>query len=367
MKGIRLIFYLGLLLTSLNALAREKAFTAKKSLSKDWRIYQNDKFEAFTNQKNVHTVYLFIDANKFGGDYLEVNSVRDFTLFVNGKLASISGHQFNIDSLAKIFASTSLLIGIHQKNISTSTLETFVETPVPQTGSLLEPIGKPPTFLRDFVIVASMILLIILIILIRLNPKLASDYFSIARIFSLREADDSQIYTRIGNSTNILFYIFCSLILGFYLIIIFHFISPGYYVTSYIHATSFFTALAQWIGISLIILTVFFLKIMLVYLSSNLFGSKELAGIHFFNWVRLLLIVFSFMSVVLFFYFILRGHNTTVHSLLLNFIAWCLTGWIVIIFLKLRGRGSYSIFHLFSYICATEIIPLIIIITVLYN
>jgi hypothetical protein len=53
--------------------------------------------------------------------------------------------------------------------------------------------------------------------------------------------------------------------------------------------------------------------------------------------------------------------------ILLQIISWILIGWMFLIILKLSKRMNHSKFHLFSYICATELIPLLITIKVLYN
>jgi hypothetical protein len=365
MKKLQVLLLL--CLTTYNVWSAPKAFTVKQDLTPEFKIFDEEQYLPYANQDNVHTIYFFIDSEKFSGDYLHLTSVNKFVMFINGKLASDNGERFSIDSLSKVFGSANLLVALHQENISVKSLRARIETPAYVTASNFTPVDKPFSFFRDFVVIASIVLLVMFIIVLNLNPKLASDYFSVRRIFNLREGDDNQIYMRITSSTNILFYIFCSLILGFYLMIVFHFISPAYAMTTYISSDSFGGALSQWVLLSLSILTIFFAKIILVYVTSTLFGSKELAGIHVFNWVRLLLIIFGSMSIVLFFYFILHGQSSLFHSILLNLIAWCLVGWIIIIFLKLRSRSGYSMFHLFSYICATEIIPLLIIITVLYN
>jgi hypothetical protein len=361
-----LVFFF-LCFTSVIGLCGPKAFTVKENLQSDWKIFLDERYQPYNDQAEAKTIYFFLDASKFSGDYLRIVAVNDFALFVNGKLAGISGRDFNIDSLSREFGTNDLLIGIHQKNMSSERLSTTIETPMALGHITLTPENKPTSFFRDFVVIASLLLLMMLVIVMRLNPKLATDYFSVSRIFSLREGDDSQIYMRIASSTNILFYVFCSLILSFYLTIVFQFISPVYAVSTYVKTQGFAGAFFQWIFISLLILGVFFVKIILVYITSALFGSRDIARIHFFNWVRLLLIMFGSLSIVLFFYFILHGQSSSFHNLLLKLIAWCLAGWTILIFLKLRGRSGYSMFHLFSYICATEIIPLLIIITVLYN
>jgi hypothetical protein len=73
------------------------------------------------------------------------------------------------------------------------------------------------------------------------------------------------------------------------------------------------------------------------------------------------------LTVILFFYFVLHGQNENFHVILLKIISWLLVGWMFLIILKLSRRMSHSMFHLFSYICATELIPLLITIKILYT
>lgn len=365
MNSTRAILIIGSILLLIGQAAGQRVL--KKNLRDDWKIYNDDRYEPFTEEQSVRTIYFWIDADKFSGDKLCINTLSPFALFINGKLVIDKAGQFGIDSLSKKFASSTLCVAIHQEKIIPGALQTTLEAPAVNQHAALVSDNKPATFFRDFVVVALLVLLLMLVVVMRINPKLASDYFSVTGIFSMRESDDSQVYTRISSSTNVLFYGFSSLIIGFYLMIIFHFVIPVYSVASYFQTTSFFSAIAQWLMLSLLVLFIFFVKIILIYAVSSMFGSREVAGIHFFNWIRMLLIVFGILSVILFTYFVLRGQSIGVHVTLLKFIAWCLVLWTIIIFLKLNGRSGYSLFHLFSYICATEIIPLLIIITVLYK
>ena len=65
----------------------------------------------------------------------------------------------------------------------------------------------------------------------QINPKLTSDYFSITKIFSTREGEDGQSSSRITSSINILFYAYCSLMLGYFLMIIFHYVPSQYAIS----------------------------------------------------------------------------------------------------------------------------------------
>ena len=94
---------------------------------------------------------------------------------------------------------------------------------------------------------------------------------------------------------------------------------------------------------------------------------RGMARFHFFNWIRLLLVVFGTATIILFMYFISRGDSSDFFVILLFLVIAALIAWIVVAFFKLSGRSEHSMFHLFSYICATEIIPLLITVKVLFQ
>jgi hypothetical protein len=214
--------------------------------------------------------------------------------------------------------------------------------------------------------VAGLVLTVLVVVIIRLNPKLAGDYFSIGKIISLRE-DESQVLTRIGNSTNILFYVYSSLLLGYFFMIVFRFLPDDYRLPLYFQADSFSGSILQWLKLSSIILLVLVTKIILVLNLSYLFGITEIGGIHFFNWIRMIVVFFGILTAVVFIYFISHGYDSSTHGFFLKLVVWLTGGWMVLVFLKLSGRANASMFHLFSYICATEVIPFLFIIKVLYN
>lgn len=363
----RSITFVLLLLLLIPFLLQGQDFVSKDFRS-EWQMYQGERYVPFDAKAKNSTIYFWLEPSQFGGQQLRVESSEPFAIFVNGQLfASGSGRvDFSVDSVQKVFMAPVLLVGIHQDKIRAGGLQTLIVSKAPVKTSEVE---LPMTFssFRDFVIVGMLILVSVLILVGQLNPKLAADYFSIIKMFFLREGEDSQIYSRITSSINFLFYVYCSLMIGYYLMIIFRFIPSDYVVALAFQSDSFGEAILLWIKLSAIILAIIFLKVLLVYLLSRMFGLTEIAGIHIFNWIRLLLVVFGSLTMILFFYFILHGQNENFHEILLKTISWLLVGWMFLIILKLSKRMSHSMFHLFSYICATELIPLLITIKVLYN
>jgi hypothetical protein len=368
MSAIKNIFYLLLLLTTCIS-AKAKDFTVVKDFRPEWQIYQAERYVPFKpNDGKVGTIYFWLEPSKIGGNILRVVSNEPYTIFINGQLFTTRNTRADlpIDSMQQIFKTPVLLVGIHQEKIRERGLQTLLLSPSPLTQSTVELPMRFSSF-RDFVIVGMLILVSVLIVVVQLNPKLASDYFSIIKMFFMREGEESQIYSRITSSINILFYVYCSLMIGYYLMIIFRFIPSHYVVALGFQSDSFGGAMFLWIKLSAIVLLIVFFKVVLVFFLSRMFGLTEIAGIHIFNWIRLLLVVFGTLTMVLFFYFILHGQNENFHIVLLKVISWLLVGWMFLIILKLSKRLSHSMFHLFSYICATELIPLLITIKVLYN
>jgi hypothetical protein len=357
---IRILVFAGLFLAGW---VQAQEVTILQDLQADARKYVDGEYRRVEGRGALPTVYFLLDASAYPGAYLQLHATRAFDLFINGKLAAtnMQDGMYGLDSLKIQFASPELIVAVRQEAGSARAVRARVVNmarPVIPPGVAIE----ARTAFRDFAVVAALMLLILFIIVVRLNPKLTTDYFSINRIFSLREMDDNQIYSRITSSANILFYVFCSLMGGFCLTIIFQFTS----VTP-VDTGNFGILFLTWIQLSIVVLALFFFKILLVYSLSGLFGMRGIAGVHFFYWIRVLLLMACVLTVVLFLYFISRGQSVGIYEAMIWIITIVLMIMMVFVFLKLTRRADCSFFHLFSYICATELIPLLITIKLLHQ
>jgi hypothetical protein len=363
---------LALLVTTIVCLAQLPSFSqasgtiSQKDLRGEWKIFKNDAYQPHDGS-STSAIYFEINTDQFYKDKLVVESRRPFSLFLDRQLiAQRTRIAWSLDSLSKITGKSVLSFAVHQSPISpdlTTVLQSSASV-ASEDDSLLQ---RPSYSFRDFAITGILVLLVLMIAIVQMNPKLASDYFSVTKIFSLRDSDEGQVYSRITSSTNILFYVLCSLILGFYLVVIFHFVPQRFPLASAFYSDEFLGALYQWLQLSAIILGVFFLKIALIYALTFLFGTPEVVGFHFFNWVRVLLVTFGLLTGILAFYFIVHGQRATFFSFLFFLIPWISGGFIVLILMKLSVRARQSLFHIFSYICATELIPFLITLKVLFN
>jgi hypothetical protein len=364
-----LVFFLSCFFTSV--FAQEK-FTVVKDLRTGWTTFEDGAYQPLENDSftGLNTVYFTLEPRAYAGHFLRLQSHKRYYLFVNGKIrGEFRGTvSLRIDSLLRLEHGSAFRLAIRQERINPRDLNTevisFIATS--QQADIERPI-RPYWYFRDFVVIAGLIIILFFLVVLRLNRKLAAEYFSVPRLLSSRESDEGQASARLTSSSNVQYYVLCSLLIGFYLLIVLHNLPSRYSLPIRFQASGFWTIAFQWLKLSAIIFLILLLKIFLVFCLTRLFGMWGMARYHFFNWIRLLLLVFGAASVVLFVYFIGRGNNAEIFVIFLSMVVVVLTAWIVLAFFKFSVRSGHSMFHLFSYLCATEIIPLLITVKVLFQ
>lgn len=343
-----------------------------KDLRSEWMRFEAGAYQPLDGMSpsKLNTVYFPLVPDVHKGDVLRLHSHKPYYLFINGKVYGMfqGEAKFAIDSLSQIERSLSWMIAIHQKDINGRDLQTeIVSRGEPVLAEALPMPPRPYWHLRDFVVLAGLAIILLFLLTFRLNPKLTADYFSIARLFSSRDLDESQTSARLTGSTNMQFYVLCSLLVGFYLSIVLHHLPPRYALPRNFDAATPGAMWLVWLKLSAIVFFVLVVKALIIYSLTRLFAMRGVARFHFFNWIRLLLLAFGAGTIALFIYFITRGDSANIFVMFLSLVIATLIGWAIIAFFKLSGRSGHSVFHLFSYLCATEIIPLLITVKVLFQ
>jgi hypothetical protein len=346
--------------------AVDTGLTERKNLREEWQVHSADDFLPFADGVSPSVIYFVIDPLHYKGDHLFIQSHRPFNLLINGKLIDTnkSASLLSLDSLGASYGKLNFAIYQHPF------VDDLITRIVTKTSATLpshdELESKPATHFRDFVVITFMLLIVFFLILFRLNPKLTLDYFSVRRTLLLRESDDQQAYSRII-SISILFYLLASFCISLFLLIIVRFAPDEYYISIAIPYTSFITIILYWLKVSLIVFSIILVKSLLVHGLAYLFGFSEVSSFHYFNFTRILLILFFLVTVTAVMYYLAMGNSPTLYTTLFQLIRYIMFFWIGLMFLKLGHRLEFSRFHLFSYLCATEILPLLVIAKVLYE
>lgn len=344
----------------------------KKNLAAEWLVFSEGSYLPFESSSKAHPVlYFHLPVNVYRGDYLCIESANPITVFVNNQLLFDSRQSIavHIDSLAHLTNGKALWVAIHsKKGITALTLATWVGSPVPfiQSDGVVHKAGKTDDF-RNFVVVIVLVLLGTFTFLVRLNPVLANHYFSFFRLLSLRESDDTHSLNRMTNSAAIVFHMFAALLTA-YVVVIGYDDSFSSLLTDQPQTRVDFTGLVlRWGQVGIIILLIFFTKALLIKIFSSLFGVNDLSGFQFANFMRVVLLTMMVMAVIGTVNLLIGTNQHTLPPFFYPAVKWCVFGWLILVYLKLLKRAPFTPFHLFSYICATEIIPLIIAVNILYE
>lgn len=366
----RLMSAIALVLCFATATAQER-FTVVKDLRSAWMSHDDGMYEYVETipLTGLRTIYFQFRPDDHPRQYLRVSSGRSYFLFVNGQVrGEFNGVSvFRIDSLLTSGERPGW-VAIHQQRIN----ERDLTTEIISMGTVARPvlshaIPRPYNSFRDFVVIAGLIVIVLFVGAFHLNPKLASDYFAVNRILASRESEDSQSSVRLTGGSNVQFYVLCSLMIGYYLFIIIQHLPVHYQLPVRFYTTAFGTMWWQWLKLSGLVFFFLVGKVLIIYSLTRLFDMRGVARFHFFNWIRLLLVVLGAATIILFMYFITRGDDPVYYIGFLFVIVAVLLGWILVAFFKLSAGPRRSMFHLFSYLCATEIIPLLITVKVLFQ
>jgi Domain of unknown function (DUF4271) len=339
-----------------------------KELRTSWVYYQENAYQPVNGSllPDLRTIYFHVNGSAFKGQYIAVSSMVDWNLFVNGKLISSGRKQkLSIDSLARLY-SPDLFFGIYSEAGVRELITQIISWNNPSETAPKENITRPPTFFRDYAIIVTSFLLLFLLVLFRTNPQLTLDYFSFAKIFSVQERNENLLASRITSSVNLLFYLFCALLTGFLLSIVFYFASSYFLVAKFINIDSFGGAFLIWLKLSLFILVLLASKLIIVLFFSSLFDFRETVSFQFFNFLRFVLFTAVVMAMLSLVYFVFKGGQAVFYERLIVLALLLLSAGSVMVLIKLLARAPFSFFHLFSYLCASEIIPLVIIIKIFF-
>jgi len=359
-----------LLLSLLTIIGRTQSLVEHEvtyDLKSNWKIFSDGSFIDWSqlSSKDISTIYFEVDPDRYrAGSRINISGTSSISVYLNYQLLSFQSYtvSIDIDSLkAKVPAPW--LFSVYQSK-GLSWLQTEVISP-PEFRADIGNSLRPPDYYLDFSIIASVLVFIFFIVLLRSNPRLTFDYFNFVRLFSIQEREDSLLNSRISSSANILYYIFCSLLSGLLLLTIFHFGGASIPLSESFPIHSIAQAFFQWLKLSGLVLLSLFIKLVLILGLARLFDFRDATSVQFYNYLRLAFFICVLAGIVCLCYFVFKIQSPEAYSFLLRGIIWIFILWLIVIGLKLLRRSSFRFFHLFSYLCASELISFFILVKVL--
>lgn len=315
-----------------------------ESLMEELEVYVNGEFVPWAEaSRSSGTFHLF---KKLEDDQrVVISSEESFVIFINNSLGgNFKRFELSGDSIKTPFAISPVHIGIYTKKPQ----ELSVELITP--NGLKENMVLPRSSSSSQAAVIIFIVILVLIATARvIFSGMKGNYYALGRIFSLRDKEEVVLWSKQFSGPNMLYSFIVSGIVSFILIALF----AGFKQVG--------TDMYRWISIAILIFIVLNIRGLVIRFFGRIFQLGAEAQFHSVNLIRITLIMgIVFSSVLLI--IILKGipipeilYKLGLAMLLIRFL---------ILSLKLINGSNSQIIIKISYICGTELIPLIVIIHV---
>jgi Domain of unknown function (DUF4271) len=322
--------------------------TLRVDLSGNWMSFSEDFQKP---QGNVRALHLKLESPNGS---LQITNHQPFSLFLNNRLMASSVNKIflPLDSVANKI-SFPLNVSVFSKH-DLQDLSAQIASIVPDKNM------KSQKYREDIIITASIFLLILVVILLNTNTVGTKEYFNIAKVFSTKYGDEESAMMRLNSANNVFLIL---LVAGLISLNFFGYFGIQTYREKSFDIMDHFFFLTL---ILAIIFSVLMLKLAIIVISSRLFRLSEFASSQYFNFLRMLLFAFTFTSIILITAFMLGIEINLLKVVLKNVIIGLIVLFVITTFLKLSARRDFTVFHLFSYLCASEIIPGIILLNVFF-
>ena len=287
-----------LLLLSITVETQPVDQTVIKDLKDNWKIYSNSQYIDYDRSKFNRTIYFSLDADRYKGSSIRIESKGKFSVFIGGRLV-ISQEKgailYDLDSLAKLY-SNPLHFSILRPAVDISTKLIIKNADQSEDRNLVK---RGEQYFLDFSIIASLTLLLFFVILLKTNPKLTADYLNFGKLFSVHEHEENVLAIRITSVVNLLYFTLTSLLSAFLVMVIFHFAFAELSLANHFQVASLQEAFLQWLWLSSLILGILLGKLVLIGALTYLYRATEIMALQFFNFIRLFLFAFGVIAILL--------------------------------------------------------------------
>ncbi len=331
-------------------------------LQQDW-VYYNEEHQGFLpieeKNLNLHAISFPLGDPEFKPFYLAIGVGHKSYLFHRSQLIAtlpVGVTSFDIDSLQRALNGDNLLLTIYGDNLLPYLATTVRTKPVSRnTVQPFAPVRFANHFSNFFYLAITLIALFFVLLKV-FYPDLTHQYLLFQRAMRVKTIDELIYKIPYLGFPNILFLALIALVFSL-IVVSLAYLFPGTINSFGINpgAMGFGRLLLAWLMVTAIFLVVLIAKYLLILLVSSAFDLR-LGNYHFASFLRLLFILAGiFILLVGGQYIIIGSMPVAIYWLVL------LLGIVAIeaiLFFKLSLLTSHTLLYIFVYLCATEIIPM---------
>jgi hypothetical protein len=343
-------------------------FIIEENLSLDWVFYDEDKNALLplleNNSEYPETIHLDVDLDYAKEAYLMIDITENTSLFIENKFVQHYDERvvryFLLDSLQEIFQADALQLTLFNK-------EGFEHPGDSKIGfirrSFNSAMNVNPISERNmdngsnYYKIIILILITFFVILYVYFPAELFDFLSLRLLMTFRYTDTFLTKYRSLTKTQTLVIMYQAALLSAILVVFLN------YYNNPLEQLFIFSInpILSWLLIFVIVLISIFLKIILIGAISSLFGISDRKNFYFIEFLRMAMIFYSIVFIIVSYVVINQFYliDFLLDKLVLIVIIFNLTRFLILYF-KFRSAITIKSLHLFSYLCTTELIPIII-------
>ncbi|KOY84605.1 hypothetical protein AD998_19310 [bacterium 336/3] len=342
---------------------------------KDYWLYYDASYNSYiayisNNHQKDKLIHFWLKPKQFRQYKLILNLKEDTYLYINHKLQQKykKGEQtLSLDSLANKYPQENIFISLYG-NIESSIIG------VPSKASkniekTIDIINK--NHIQEYRKHLTFYILIILIaytLVRQYDVKMLMEYLQISKFFQVQRRQDNPLFIRVFQNNNILFLLTYAILTGTF----FHLLDAMNQGSSLLIFQKYNNQLLNlswanwgiWVGI-LILWTL--TKYMIIWTSANLLSVSKLINVHFYEYIR----ISHFFYLILIFGLLLLGLHLpyqmhTWYNIFKTILVFVYILRTIILWYNANSFSEFRKLDFFSYLCVSEIIPLMIYIKILF-
>lgn len=221
---------------------------------------------------------------------------------------------------------------------------------------ILNPLPRAKSSIDQFVLVFIIIFLALLGFFRLQFVRMFRSFTNVNRVLSFGVRDETISGFRLLSGQSVTIHLLVSVMIGFFFALY-----AQSYQTGVATSTTMVAKLYEWLLYSGAILLFFLIKRLITQLFGSVFQLKGAIYLQVFEFLRSIFLFFSagLLLYVLAFY-LWPPASIWIIDHLFGISAWFVSLSIVLVFYKLAFETRYQKLHLFSYLCATEILPAVL-------
>lgn len=317
------------------------------------------------------TIHFFLNLIADAGKKFEICSNAEISILIDGNIIEneiLDGcFLWEMDSLHQTYRKGSIQISIYKVDREAN-LKTSILYPALGFEPEENPIKGRLTPIQSNYILFALIIIGIAALLIReSNHRFFEEFSSVSKIFALR-VRSSQIYLSKPLAKEVFLMIFLQSLGVSFLIISLSQVLPDVGIFSIDSSMTFWGLVGQWILVTFALVTIFYLQFIVLYVANLFFKNSRILHIQFYDNLRIVhFYLIALFAIVILFYAISSSIFLWFISQLwiITIVMFILKG--LIIYLKMLNETSHRKLHIFSYFCATEILPVALVVKIVLS